>query len=83
MVPNPSIREFYRLAKSDPELWTDILFSNKKEVLKALSFFKKNIASWEEALRSDKHMEVFKFIKDANSRTVKLVWKDPGGDVQP
>jgi prephenate dehydrogenase len=40
-----------RLAKSDPELWTDILSSNSEAILSSLARFEGNLARFKRALQ--------------------------------
>ncbi len=65
---SPSLKDMGRLAKSDPELWTDIFLSNRSAVLKALSKFKKNLAVFEKNLRQGRKSDLLSFIRHANKR---------------
>ncbi len=48
---NPSFKSMVRLAKSDPELWTDILSSNNQAILSSLERFEGNLDQFKRALR--------------------------------
>ena len=63
---NPSLRDMARLAKSNPELWADIFLSNREEVLKASSEFKKNFFKFQKALQTKDRKTLIAFIKKAN-----------------
>ncbi|RKY34904.1 MAG: prephenate dehydrogenase/arogenate dehydrogenase family protein [Candidatus Omnitrophota bacterium] len=42
-----------RIASGNPQLWQDILFSNKKQVLKAVAIFEKNLAKIKNFLQQE------------------------------
>ncbi len=66
MPLNPSLRSLGRLARSNPELWSDIFLSNRGAMLKALSKFKKNLAVFEKNIRANRKPNLLKFIRVAN-----------------
>lgn len=63
---NPSLREIARLAKSDPELWTDIFISNREALLKAVSQLEKYISTAKKFLRRADKAKLVRFIANAN-----------------
>lgn len=63
---NPSLRDLARISKSDPKLWSDILFSNRSQMLGTIARFKKNLGFFEKAIRSNRAGDVMKFIAAAN-----------------
>lgn len=69
---NPSLREFARLAQSDPELWADIFISNKKYLAEGLDQFMANVIKWKQALKSSDRKKLQSFISAANQRSQKL-----------
>lgn len=72
---NPSIRDLARLSKSDPKLWTDILLSNKEELLRALNEYGRSVAFLRRALIAKNARGIEKFITQANSVSKKLAPK--------
>lgn len=71
-VTNPSILELARLAKSDPELWSGILSSNRQALLPQIKKLEKNIHSWSDALRNKKSKVFFRKIQKANQKARDL-----------
>ena len=72
---NLSIRDLARLSKSDPKLWADILISNKKEIITALSEHESAVRRLKSALSSKNTRAIEKFIQQANSVSQKLAPK--------
>lgn len=73
---NPSIQEFARLSKSDPRIWTDVIISNKKEILEALIQFSQSLNEWKVALEAGNDAKIYKMISDANQLSFeKLIFK--------
>jgi prephenate dehydrogenase len=72
---NPSFKPLVRLAKSDPELWEGILASNRGEVLKALSGFRKNLEELERALKKGDGTRL-KLLIDRAGRSARELWPD-------
>ncbi len=64
--PNPSLRSFARLAKSEPSLWTDILMSNRAEILKAISQYEKSLSSFKMELSRKNVKKMNRLIETAN-----------------
>ncbi|MBI3252990.1 MAG: prephenate dehydrogenase [Candidatus Omnitrophica bacterium] len=62
---NPSIRDFARLAQSDPALWSEILLSNRENILEALSRFKADAARFRNILHSKNSAGLTQFISHA------------------
>lgn len=65
---NPSLKDMARLARSHPELWSDIFLSNREQVLKASSEFQNNFVKFQEALWAKDRKTLTAYIKKANSQ---------------
>ena len=63
---NPSLQGFSRLAKSNPEMWTDIFLTNRESVLEAINVFEKNLAQAKKAIRQKNATALKKLITNAN-----------------
>ncbi len=50
----PGFRDMTRIASSDPALWRDILLQNRRDVLRALKSFKKELDAMESAIDGEK-----------------------------
>ncbi|NQU94962.1 MAG: prephenate dehydrogenase/arogenate dehydrogenase family protein [Candidatus Omnitrophica bacterium] len=61
-----SLRDTTRVASSDPELWSDIFLSSRKETLKAINVFLKNIRMLEKAIRRRDRVAIKTFLARAN-----------------
>jgi prephenate dehydrogenase len=46
------LRDFTRIAASDPVMWRDILIRNRKEVLESIARFQKALQRFEEMIRT-------------------------------
>ena len=55
-----------RLAKSSPEMWTDIFEDNKKNIIKSLDDYIKNLAHINSLIKKDKFEDVKSQLKSAN-----------------
>lgn len=72
------LRDYTRVAASDPIMWHDICLSNKQEVLRSLTDFERTIAMLKDSILnadSDQILALFKRSRDAkimlNSNTMK------------
>jgi cyclohexadieny/prephenate dehydrogenase len=54
-----SLRDFTRIAASDPTMWSDIFLTNKEAILDALQSFNNQIATLGEYIRSDNWQGIF------------------------
>ena len=52
------LKDFVRIAGSDPKMWTDIFLSNKKSILKAIDAYKDSLDEIKELLESENEMEL-------------------------
>ena len=55
-----------RLAKSSPEMWTDIFEDNKKNIIKSLDDYIKNLAHINSLIKKDRFQEVESQLKSTN-----------------
>ncbi len=67
---NPSFRSFVRLAKSDPQIWADIILSNHMEVALELNKVKKAIEQFEKASADRAHL--VRWLSAANKKAKTL-----------
>ena len=52
------LKDFVRIAGSDPKMWTDIFLSNKQSILKAIDAYKDSLDEIKELLESENEMEL-------------------------
>ena len=52
------LKDFVRIAGSDPKMWTDIFLSNKKSILKAIDAYKDSLDEIKELLESENEKEL-------------------------
>lgn len=52
------LKDFVRIAGSDPKMWTDIFLSNKKSILKAIDAYKDSLDEIKELVESENEMEL-------------------------
>lgn len=57
-----------RIASSDPNLWKDIAISNKEEILKSISNFKKSLLVLERAIKKERSALLLRTFKRAKER---------------
>ena len=52
------LKDFVRIAGSDPKMWTDIFLSNKKSILKAIDAYKDSLDEIKELVESENEKEL-------------------------
>jgi len=57
-----------RIAASDAKIWRDIAITNKNEILRSISLFKRNLFFLEEALRKEDSAALLRIFGKANNR---------------
>lgn len=62
-LAGPGFRDFTRIAASNPDIWRDILVTNREEVLRQTQFFRTALEAFEQALRSGNGQAVFDLIR--------------------
>ena len=68
------LRDFTRIAASDPIMWRDIFIDNSKDVLDILNKFSKNIEDFKKALsekNGDKLLKIFLSTKNIRKEIIK------------
>ena len=69
------LRDFTRIAASNEIMWRDIFFNNKKNVLKAINVFIKNLNAFKKDINSKNNNSILKKLiqtKKARSKIIKL-----------
>ena len=68
------LRDFTRIAASDPVMWRDIFIDNSKDVLDVLNKFSENIQDFKKALsekNGDKLLKIFLSTKNIRKEIIK------------
>ncbi len=69
------LRDFSRIAASNEIMWRDIFFDNRKNVLKAIDIFIKNLKSFKADINSKNNKSILKKLiqtKKVRSKIIKL-----------
>lgn len=69
------LRDFTRIAGSSPEMWHDIFFENKKNVLKAIENLTKEISRIESYIRNEESKRLFNYLNRSKNFRDKLFGK--------
>ncbi|PIQ83528.1 MAG: prephenate dehydrogenase [Candidatus Omnitrophica bacterium CG11_big_fil_rev_8_21_14_0_20_63_9] len=64
----PSLLDMTRIAKSDPELWDDILLANRKELLSAMARFERSWRALRSHVRSGRRDALRRFLIQAQTK---------------
>ena len=68
------LRDFTRIASSDPLMWKDIFIDNSENIIKILDEFSKNIYEFKKAIiekNGDKLLKIFSSTKNVRKEIVK------------
>ena len=68
------MRDFTRIASSDPLMWKDIFIDNSENIIKILDEFSKNIGDFKKAIiekNGDKLLKIFASTKNVRKEIVK------------
>lgn len=76
-MAGPGFRDFTRIAASDPDVWRDILSSNREEVLKQSMRFRQALDALEHVIRSGNLEALEGLIRVASDG--RSQWRPPGG----
>lgn len=68
---NPSLRALARLAKSSPEIWSEIFVTNKGPVVRALEAIQRDLKAFTRAVASSDAKKIRAFIARANAISSK------------
>jgi len=63
-----SLKDITRIAVSDSQLWADIFLSNRKNILKSIQLFEKNLSRIQSAINKKDRKLLIKFLEDAKSK---------------
>jgi len=66
-------KDFTRIASSDPKMWKDIFLSNRKDILKTLEMFIKNLNSFKNLIQYEKSSQIMNFIKKTKKIRKEIV----------
>lgn len=66
------LRDTTRIAASDPELWSGIFLTNKKQLLKSIGAFQKQLTEFTHAIRRQDEKKLFAEIKKAKLKRDKI-----------
>ena len=65
LLSGGGLKDFTRIASSDPKMWEDIFLANKENILDALESFKKEINNLENFIKSSDAKKINEIIKSA------------------
>ncbi len=65
-LAGPGFRDFTRIAASDPEVWRDILMSNREEILKQSMRFRHTLDALEHVIKTGNHEALEDLIRSAS-----------------
>jgi cyclohexadieny/prephenate dehydrogenase len=68
------LRDFTRIAASDPVMWRDIFIDNSENILKVLESFSKNLEEFKAAIKNkdgDKLIKIFSSTKEVRKEIIK------------
>ena len=77
----PGFRDFTRIAASDPQVWRDILWTNREEVLKQSMRFRQALDALEHVMRHGDVGTLEELIRVASDG--RAHWQPPGGKPPP
>jgi len=60
-------RDMSRIAKSSPDMWTDIFKQNKNNLIESITLYEKQLSSMKNMLKEDKYDDIYEWIKKANT----------------
>lgn len=65
-LAGPGFRDFTRIAASDPEMWRDVLMSNREEILKQSQRFRHTLDALEHVMKLGNHEALEDLIRSAS-----------------
>lgn len=71
-------RDITRIASSDPKMWTDILLTNRKILLKLMDDWQKEMDAIKQQLKSNDRKAIYQFFAQAKQTRDHLPQKDQG-----
>ena len=73
------LRDFTRIASSDPLMWRDIFIDNSENIIEILNQFSENIEKFKELIKQKKGEELFKIFE--STKKVRKAIIDEGQDI--
>lgn len=77
-LAGPGFRDFSRIAASDPNVWRDILLSNREEVLRQSALMRQALHEFELAMQSGNAAQLQRLIEEASQTRSR--WRLGGAD---
>ena len=77
-LAGPGFRDFSRIAASDPNVWRDILLSNRDEVLRQSALMRQALGEFERAMHSGDAAQLQRLIDEASQTRSR--WRLGGAD---
>lgn len=74
-------KDITRIASSDPTMWENICFENKKEIIKVLNIFEKILSDFKDKL--DDREEVYKFFEESKEYRDGFINRKINGESRP
>jgi prephenate dehydrogenase len=65
LLSGGGLKDFTRIASSDPKMWEDIFISNKENILDSLNIFKTEINDLEDLIKNSDAKKINDYIKKA------------------
>lgn len=79
-VSGPGLRDMTRLAEGSPEVWRDIVWTNREAILDAMDALSEDLSGLRRILRDGKPEDALRWLRQARSarRRLALQWPSPG-----
>ena len=61
-----ALKDYTRIASSDPEMWKDIFISNNENILKSIDDFELSLKELKELIKQQDDEAIVKFLKNQN-----------------
>ena len=58
-------KDFTRIASSDPKMWKDIFITNRKNIIRTVEVFIKNLNSFKKLIKEEDTLKIIDFIKES------------------
>ena len=67
------LRDFSRTAASNEIMWRDIFFSNKKNIIKSIEIFIKNLNNFKKIIKNRRNKNLIKILKDSKKVRKQII----------
>ena len=67
------LRDFTRIASSDPLMWKDIFLDNSENILKVLNTFSLNIEEFKKAIKDKNEIKLLNFFKSTKNIRKEII----------